>query len=238
VAALVVDAAGPDEHRWVDRIARLPRWPVPSGAHLVVVSPHPDDETLGVGGLLQLVRATGGRVDLLAVTDGEASHPGVAGLAERRRRELREALGHLGVADMTTVHHLGVPDGEVADHEHVVTEAVRQRATGDAIVLGPHPADGHADHEAAGRAVAAATPHLASPPLAYPVWAWHWHDPDRTSLLDAAWRIPLPPAAVSRKRRAALAHRSQLSDDLGDPIVPAHVLQRLLRDDEVVVACA
>ena len=39
---------------------RLPEWSPPAdGGHVVVVSPHPDDETLGVGGLLaELLAAT------------------------------------------------------------------------------------------------------------------------------------------------------------------------------------
>ena len=42
---------------------------------LVVVAPHPDDEVLGAGGLLQYMGRVGVEMVVVAVTDGEASHP-------------------------------------------------------------------------------------------------------------------------------------------------------------------
>jgi LmbE family N-acetylglucosaminyl deacetylase len=45
------------------------------GAPFVVLSPHPDDETLGTGGLIADARATGQEVDVIVVTDGSGSHP-------------------------------------------------------------------------------------------------------------------------------------------------------------------
>ena len=44
-------------------------------ATAVVVAPHPDDEVLGVGGLLSLLARAGTAIHVVAVTDGEASHP-------------------------------------------------------------------------------------------------------------------------------------------------------------------
>ena len=66
-----------------------------SGGHVVVVSPHPDDETLGVGGLLAELLARGWSVCVVAVTDGEAAHgrqvPSAARRLARRRRAEQEA---------------------------------------------------------------------------------------------------------------------------------------------------
>ncbi len=195
---LAVAASGPPEAAWLGLIEGLPGWPVPRGAHIVVVSPHPDDETLGVGGTLQVLVGAGARLELLAVTDGVASHPHVAELAVRRRRELRCALGRLG----------------------------------------PHPEDGHTDHDAAGRATRAAADQVGASAWHFPVWAWHWHDPDTSRLLAGARRVPLSRAVLERKRRAAAAHASQLTEG-SPPIVPSHVLRRLLRANEVLVpSCA
>ena len=57
-----------------------PGWPLDLAGRtrLVVCAAHPDDEVLGVGGLLALLAAAGAQLHLLAATDGEASHPGVA----------------------------------------------------------------------------------------------------------------------------------------------------------------
>lgn len=43
---------------------------------LVIVAPHPDDETLGCGLLIAAAVRAGVRVAVIALTDGQASHPG------------------------------------------------------------------------------------------------------------------------------------------------------------------
>ena len=97
--------AGTAEARWRSSrlLAELPR--VEPGAlrppgRVVVVVPHPDDEVLGVGGTLAAWAATGVDTVVVAVTDGEASHPGSptltrAELAGRRTDERHRALGVL-----------------------------------------------------------------------------------------------------------------------------------------------
>lgn len=239
MAALEVTAPGPPDSAWRAAIATLPAWDLPSDASVVVVSPHPDDETLGLGGTLQRLVAGHANIDLVAVTDGEASHPHVPDLAVRRRRELSDALGRLGVAAATRVHHLGVADGAVATSAASVHDAVTALADDETIVLGPHPDDGHADHDAAGRVTAAAARSVGATHLAYPVWAWQWHDPGATALLDGAVRVDLDDAVLARKRHALEAFRTQVTTELGPPVVPAHVRARLLRPSEVLVtSCA
>ncbi len=90
---------------------------------LLVVVPHPDDETLGCGGLIALARQAGIAVNVVLVTDGGASHPHSVKwprgrLASQRLTEFREALHVLGV-DAEAVA-LGLPDAE--------TETLPQRA--------------------------------------------------------------------------------------------------------------
>src|SRR5688572_21589494 len=46
---------------------------VPSNLRLLVVAPHPDDESLGAGGLIQQTLAAGGRVHVLFMTNGDGS---------------------------------------------------------------------------------------------------------------------------------------------------------------------
>jgi len=45
--------------------------PLDERVRMLVVSPHPDDESLAVGGLIQAVLAAGGAVDVLLLTDGD-----------------------------------------------------------------------------------------------------------------------------------------------------------------------
>ena len=49
---------------------------VPEGHRAVIIAPHPDDEVLGCGGLMQGLAALCRPIQLISVTDGSASHPG------------------------------------------------------------------------------------------------------------------------------------------------------------------
>ncbi len=50
---------------------------IPAGIRLMVFSPHPDDETLAAGGLIQRVLATGGKVRVVFITNGDGYLKGV-----------------------------------------------------------------------------------------------------------------------------------------------------------------
>jgi len=97
---------------------------VPPETRLLVIAPHPDDETLAAGGLMQRVHGTGGRVNVVYLTDGDGYPEGVQqeghvetpaaadyrGYGRRRRREARRALSTLGL-DRASYTFLGFPDG-------------------------------------------------------------------------------------------------------------------------------
>jgi LmbE family N-acetylglucosaminyl deacetylase len=80
-------------------------------APFVVLSPHPDDETLGAGGLLAATCATGQRADVVVVTDGSGSHPRSKAYPPPRLIALRqaevEAAGALLGLEPDSVRHLG-----------------------------------------------------------------------------------------------------------------------------------
>jgi LmbE family N-acetylglucosaminyl deacetylase len=89
---------------------------------LLIVAPHPDDETLCCAGLMQRVARAGGRVSVVWITSGDASEidmlliehrvfePAKArDLAARRMREARAATGVLGVPAERQLF-LGYPD--------------------------------------------------------------------------------------------------------------------------------
>ena len=97
---------------------------VPAATRLLVIAPHPDDDVLGAGGLMQRVKSTGGAVRIVYLTDGEGYPEGVReedhiarptaknylGYGKLRRREARAALVRLGLADAFQTF-LGFPDG-------------------------------------------------------------------------------------------------------------------------------
>jgi LmbE family N-acetylglucosaminyl deacetylase len=94
-----------------------------SADRLLIVAPHPDDESLCCGGLIYEARAARAQVVIVWLTSGDAFeldadwvertwHAGAAGLRElglRRMQEARAAAGVLGVPPESQVF-LGFPD--------------------------------------------------------------------------------------------------------------------------------
>lgn len=240
---MVIDGAGTPERAWRPFLDQLG---LPSfGLHeppdrAVVVAPHPDDEILGVGGLLALLTAAGTQVEVLSVTDGEASHPGGSvgpgQLAPLRAAETARALAALGVNAAT--RRLRLPDGGREDLERPVVNALRLEP--GAWLLGPWQGDGHPDHEAVGRACATAAQRDGARLLAYPVWAWHWATPhDDRVPWSRAEQVDLPVDIRLAKARAVAEFVTQIHP-LGPraedaPVLAPHILEHFARPYEVVL---
>jgi LmbE family N-acetylglucosaminyl deacetylase len=135
------------------------------------VSPHPDDELLGAGAILTLLRDRGWQVLNLAVSLGRREDH------DRRRAELVEAGRRLGISVEICQPPLDISEGADLDGaETALTERLVEVIEGGAVdlVLGPHAEDGHPGHEVVGRAVTRALEHLSRP---VPWWAWGlWAD--------------------------------------------------------------
>lgn len=103
--ARLIEGLGTPESRWQAwaGLATLDAFDLhPLPARAVVVAPHPDDEVLGAVGIMALLAAAGVSVRVVAVSDGEASHPHSptitpAQLAGIRRAEQHLALARLGL---------------------------------------------------------------------------------------------------------------------------------------------
>lgn len=218
------------EAQWHDVVTSRPELHLAAGP-VVAAAPHPDDETLAVGGLLAHLAAMGCAVDVVAVTDGEASHPGLDGLAAERVAEQIAALAALGIDAPT--HRLGLPDGGVADHVDAVTAALVAACTPDTTMLAPWAHDGHCDHDAVGRAAQRAAELTGARLLGYLVWAWQWADPQALTALPLR-HFGLSPALQAAKADAVACFTSQ-TGGRHPPILPPEVLERFARPCEVVV---
>ena len=118
VALNRIDMPGTAEESW-DAWAGLEHLPAadPLGwPSAVIVAAHPDDEILGVGGTMSMLAAAGARLRLIAVTDGEASHPGADPDAVARVRTAESAAARhvLGVRDIEVIR-LRLPDTGLSD---------------------------------------------------------------------------------------------------------------------------
>ncbi len=213
----------------------------PLGTRVFIVAPHPDDEVLSAGGLMQSFTALGHALTVVAVTDGDASHPGstqwpVDRLAAERPRETAAALAKL--APTAQVHRLGLPDGGVTPREALLADMLAPLLQPGDVVFTTWRLDGHPDHEATGRACAAACEASHATLVELPVWTWHWAQPGDPRLpWDRAAVVPMTQAQLATKRDALACFRSQLEPDPTTgrpPILPASATQRLLRPFEVV----
>jgi LmbE family N-acetylglucosaminyl deacetylase len=200
----------------------------------VVVAPHPDDETLGAGGLIHTWAAQHGLpVVIVSVTDGEAACPEIRNLASVRRSELEAALHELASAGIDLVH-LHLPDGSVSHHRQELAGALSAITPDRATVIAPFEHDGHPDHDAAGQISREVADSRGAMFAQYPIWAWHRATP-ATFASRALGRFMLSPTAHRAKQSAIRRHHSQVSDRPGGAIVPGHVLEYFARPYEVFV---
>jgi len=195
---------------------------------VVVVGAHPDDETLGAGGLIAQARDADIPVHVVVVTDGGAD--GRADTVARRSAELVAAVGELGAG--VEVTELGFPDGQVLEHRDAVGDALARilREADDATLLvAPWSGDGHRDHRIVGDLV---LEHAGARTVAgYPIWVWHWGDPGDAPM--PADRVRGTRVDVDRKRRAIARYASQI--DGPEPMLHAGMVEHFLRDREVFV---
>lgn len=146
--------------------------PVPAGAQsgpVVVIAPHPDDETLGCGGLIARRAAEGRRIVVIVVTDGRAllrrfgidRDPSEVEVSQMRKDETRRALDILtdGRAELV---FLDIENERLVEQQaeatRRITALVKELAPAELYVTSPF--EGHREHLAANeiaRAACAAT---------------------------------------------------------------------------------
>ena len=224
---------GPSETEWAVLCDRLPAFIWPVCKRLVVVSPHPDDETFGAAGLLC------GAVDrqlpatVVSVTDGEAANSWQIRLRDIRARELGRALSKLDRRHGIRRTALHIPDGGVSRASSALTQHLKQILREGDLVVSPIADDGHPDHDATGAAVldvAGITNDVAV--RMFPVWAWHSHEPT-SPIFAGAQRFELTDDVLQRKRSAISQYKSQITGH--PPVVPPWMISRLSRNFEVFV---
>ncbi|WP_140400118.1 PIG-L family deacetylase [Aeromicrobium sp. PE09-221] len=193
---------------------------------LVVVAAHPDDETLGAGLISADLAGQGWEVEVVILTRGENSHPGSPTTTAEERAAMRareSAIAARLLSPSIRLHPASFADGGLAtEHDALVTTIVDIVGDGRrTLLLAPWRHDGHSDHEAAGWAAAAAAVRTGAILAEYPVWMWHWAEPEEFPYASARrWSTN---ATVREQKAAAIAaHRSQiapLSSEPGDEVL-------------------
>ena len=117
---------------------------------LLIIAPHPDDEILGCGGLIQRALAHGCRVDVVFLTNGEASHSGCCNqedISLNRARLTYQAARTIGL-QKKNIHKLDFKDGGVSldDKDNVEKLYKLLDEIKPSQIYIPHHNEGWSDH--------------------------------------------------------------------------------------------
>lgn len=201
---------------------------------VLVVAPHPDDETLGCGGAIAQLRARGCPVYVLVISDGTRSHPRSQQYPAPRLKQVRQAETLAALAllqvEADNVTFLGLPDGAVP-HLSLPGDRSDEPATQAALELCqiylrqkvpqtiflPYQFDPHRDHRASWKLMQGAIASLPQPPrlIEYPIWDWDSRQRRPLAGGYRAWRLDVAPQ-VALKRKAIDCYRSQTTDLIHD----------------------
>jgi LmbE family N-acetylglucosaminyl deacetylase len=196
---------------------------------ILIVAPHPDDETLGCGGLVATLSRRGAAFRFVFVTDGGASHPRSRSwprlrLVAQRQLEAREALRRLGAGHQPRFF-FGLPDAAMpavrspAWDEAVAQLAAIARAFQPDLAVLPWRRDPHCDHRASWKMAQAALRCSYATPmtLEYAIWLDELGTAEDFPRDDEAELVTFDITAVIAAKSAALAaHRTQTTALIDD----------------------
>jgi LmbE family N-acetylglucosaminyl deacetylase len=173
--------------------------------NVLVIAPHPDDESIGCGGTICRHVKRGNGVHVVFLTSGEL---GLKTLPREKAWAIREqeARDAAKVLRLQTTDFLRLPDWMMGDDPGAATRAVQpviQRLQPELILL-PHPGEWHPDHKACLPIVRGALHDSATQPrlLGYEVWtplAEYQHVENITDVMRS-------------KLKALRKHQSQVSE--------------------------
>lgn len=150
-------------------------------AKQLIIAPHPDDETFGLGGLIALNSTYGARENrkaethIVFLTSGGAAHRRCCGITSDALARLREktagrAIRNLGVPE-ENLYFLRLEDGSLPhpgeygfDHAVNLLRSIVEEVRPD-VVFAPHPFEGWSDHVAAEHLVQRAIRRLSETPV-------------------------------------------------------------------------
>jgi len=186
---------------------------------LLVVFPHPDDETVMASGLIQRALALGWQVKVVCLTRGEAGqvhvHPQGISILKLRRLEMEKAMDILGVKEVVLWHQ---GDGRLKDRDdwqERLGELVVEYNPGMVVSYGPDGVSGHPDHLSAGRWLFERVKSGADFELLWPAFKGeprkYLENKVKTAerLSEPELELKMVTSEINNKRAALLAHESQ-----------------------------
>lgn len=162
---------------------------------ILVVAPHPDDESIGCGGLLSLYR---GHCDVLSVTDGYREDLDNKEISEIRAREFIEATDYLGVCNRIFLH---IHERRILENKNRFLEIDYSKYR---YIFVPNRYEIHKDHADIYRAVIRAMKRKKcnAEVMEYEVW---------TTIRFPNVKLDIS-SVLENKKNAILMHDSQIKD--------------------------
>lgn len=204
---------------------------------ILILAPHPDDESLGCGGIIAALCAAGRPPIVVVLTDGAGSHPSSPSWPPERLRAARaleaaQAVSLLGLPAERLIL-MGLPDtrapqaGPDLDRAVADLAAIATAHRCDSI-FSSWEHDPHGDHLAAWRIGQAASARIEARALAYPVWGWTLDgDTELPGGAPLGWRIDVE-QFLPVKAKAIAAHATQheglITDDPNGFSLPSDFL--------------
>ncbi|EOR93657.1 hypothetical protein ADIARSV_3166 [Arcticibacter svalbardensis MN12-7] len=237
---------------WINQAQLISSAELLNFGQTLVIAPHQDDESLGCGGTIALLRQANIPVQVVFMTDGSMSHPNsllypAEKLILTREIEAVEALKVLGV-ESSEIRFLRLKDGSLPSRGRTDFEEAVNRLTavlykvGPQTILIPWQRDPHPDHRATWQIIQAALAPIDQQPtqLEYFIWLWERADPADLPLLGEVevFKVNIEPV-IGLKKQAIEAHISQtttlIDDDPDGFILSPEVLAHFEKADEIFI---
>jgi len=229
------------------RLNKSPLTDIREYRSILIVSPHPDDEIIGIGGYLMKTIEDGGRICIVYLTDGEKSLENVlpSVVASQRLALTQSVLSRLGLTE-SQARWMHLPDGSIPrsgkdGFDSVVDkmQAILRETLPDAVFV-THPSDTWPyDHVAAFEIVESALLKSGISSALYGYWVWLWYSIPLDRIAGMNWkeifRIPINDV-ISGKRELMDMYLKPASED-GRPwsgVLPAAMLKPFGLPYEVV----
>jgi len=169
---------------------------------VLVLSPHPDDDALGCGGLIKSLSESGAKIKVIYFSDGsrgtKSGKPSLS-LIKEREEEARESSLLLGIGEEK---FLRLPDGKIVPTIDLATQ-IRREIEFDQpdLVLAPSPEELHPDHHAVSETLAMS---LRNYDGHFNIWLYEVWGAGRFN------RLFVIDEFVNDKREALKCHKSQM----------------------------
>ena len=180
-----------------------------------IIAPHPDDEVIGCGGLIQALVERGTPPHVIILTGGEGSHRGCCDTTETDIIDARHQLTMKAAATLklpeSHIHCLHYPDGGV-DSKHPETAELSSlllQLSPKALFV-PHSGEGWSDHTKVAGIVKELTKLLTVDIYEYCVWMWYYN----------VWNLDYKNARILKMSTAQHKRKLQAIEQYVTPLAP------------------